>query len=828
MQTKIEIQFKPLRLLIVLFLAAAGLNTAVAQEQRWIRIGESQCFFKDYGSEVELQPNNFLIWPALYGDDQHTTRAKGIWIGATSFNDPVEGKIKTVKVIGSGPRLSDNIYSMVFPKPIKLVGRYYHPTVVVDDQVGTSNILYDELDSLSENLPCDRMIISGLNTSMGVSVTRKILAFTHQDHDNYFIYEYIFKNTGIFNENEDVQEQDLHDFWIYFTYRYAFAGVTTAGTGSNSTWGSFDAEWGSSNLLHNFGPGTPNVHPDYPDMRGFYAWYGPTGGGWGHTLTPEEDWGCPDHEETGVLGSAKYTGVVTLFASKSPETYGTDDPAQPATTAYTGSDGTPTEAAVSQYNESFMQMRYHMMTEGHLDHSQSEAFFTAFGNDGYVTDWNDSNPYRDTNTQGGSSQGQGFGPYTLGFGDSIRIVFAEGVSGLSWESCREVGANWYAYFRDLPTKPELVMPDGSIATDQNEYGYSSFNAYKRAWCDTGADSIMETLNHALSMYSYLYENGEEIPQAPPAPSEFTVQSGGDRIRLTWANNAVGTEGFDGYVIYRSEGSVKDYRTVYKKVKQFDGPDAPHEWDDTTPVRGFDYYYAIQSKTDGSNNNGVPLYSSLFLTLTSVPAQLQRPAIPVTPVAPDADSTSWKSMSSKGAWISGFIYNKYDAVSYTGLIYVCVDAVSGDSAMITPNLNVVQWKLTTSKGEWISGSGYRAYDVVSYNGLTYVCLVTIPSGKGLDLVRVVPNPYDMRARAVQYGEDFQYDRISFFGLPPICTLKIFTERGDLIWEKYHDTSTGDEIWNSQTTYGQIIVSGIYILYVETPDGRSVIRKFVVIR
>jgi hypothetical protein len=29
-------------------------------------------------------------------------------------------------------------------------------------------------------------------------------------------------------------------------------------------------------------------------------------------------------------------------------------------------------------------------------------------------------------------------------------------------------------------------------------------------------------------------------------------------------------------------------------------------------------------------------------------------------------------------------------------------------------------------------------------------------------------------------------------------------------------------------GQIVASGIYILVVETPDGRSVIRKFVVIR
>ena len=219
---------------------------------------------------------------------------------------------------------------------------------------------------------------------------------------------------------------------------------------------------------------------------------------------------------------------------------------------------------------------------------------------------------------------------------------------------------------------------------------------------------------------------------------------------------------------------------------------------------------------------------MFWTLTSLPAHLQRPAVPKTPLPPAADSTSWKIMSDQGVWISGSEYNPYDAISYDDLIYVCVAPVSGDSAMITPNLNVVQWRSTKSKGEWVSGAGYNAYDVVTYDGLTYVCLTTIPGGKGLELVRVVPNPYDMRARAVQFGEDFQYDRIVFYGLPAVCTLKIFTERGDLIWEKYHDDGSGDEIWNSQTSSGQIVVSGIYILYVETPDGRSVIRKFVIIR
>jgi hypothetical protein len=148
-------------------------------------------------------------------------------------------------------------------------------------------------------------------------------------------------------------------------------------------------------------------------------------------------------------------------------------------------------------------------------------------------------------------------------------------------------------------------------------------------------------------------------------------------------------------------------------------------------RGFDYYYYIQSKDDGTQNTvdpGRPLFSSLFWTVTSVQANLRRPAVTST----------------------------------------------------------------------------------------------------LDSIRVVPNPFDIRARAFQFGTKSQYDRIAFYGLPPRCKLRIYTENGERIWERDHVISSGDEYWDSTTSSGQIVASGIYILYVEAPDKPPVIRKFVVIR
>jgi len=137
--------------------------------------------------------------------------------------------------------------------------------------------------------------------------------------------------------------------------------------------------------------------------------------------------------------------------------------------------------------------------------------------------------------------------------------------------------------------------------------------------------------------------------------------------------------------------VKDYRTVYQKVFECNASNAVTTWDDTSATRGFNYYYYIQSKDDGTQNDvkpGTPLYSSMFLTLTSVPAHLLR-----------------------------------------------------------------------------------------------------PSGNLLGEVRVVPNPYDIRSRKWEFGDPNtgttgNIDRIMFYGIPPRCKLKVFTESGTLVWEKDH--------------------------------------------
>jgi hypothetical protein len=784
-------------------------HTSYAQQIKWLRVAELQAFINEIGAEYECEGadcTNNLEWPAQYGvgslAGQHTSRQKGLWIGCRDFDDPVEGKRKSIKVVASGPRDFPDRINQIFPVEFKLLGKFTHPSVIVDGQNASDLNDFDLLDAPPDNtMSADREILVRFNTSMGISVTKRVLSFTNSAHGNYFIYDYTFKNTGIYNEQGAVKQQDLKDVWFFYCYRYAFNGVTTSSR-AGSTWGAFSTEWGSSTLNHDFGD--YRSESGYSGMRGFYAYYGP------NKDSPRpakiEDWGCPNQNKDGWLGAAKYTGCATLYADMSTQNR-VDDPTQPKNTWFLASDSDIMNANVSQYNETYMSQRYGAMSEGH----PAQPHDVVIG-EGYAQDYADSK----RNGGGGTSQGQGYGPYNIAFGDSIHIVFAEAVSGISWEQCRTIGSNWLAWRNGTGT-PNLVMPDGSATTD--------FNDYKRRWVETGRDSIMQSFQRAMVNF----QNNYQIQSAPLPPSTFTVTSGGEKIHLEWMPSDDETRSdFNGYVVYRSQGRVLDYEAVYEKIFECNKSNIANSFDDITAKRGVEYYYYVQAKDDGSQNTvnpGTPLYSSMFWTVTSVGAVLGRPATPATPLPPDEDA-NWKQITDKGEWFSGTDYLAFDAVTYNNMNYVCIVDIAADTT--APDIDKTNWKRTIATGEWKLGSGYGSYSIVAYLNTNYVNQFTISPGKGLECVRVVPNPYDIRARLFQFGDISHYDQIAFYGLPAVCKLKIFTERGDLIWEKDHTNTRGDDYWNSQTSSGQIVVSGIYILYVEAPGQGSVCRKFVVIR
>ena len=678
-------------ILVVLFLAYADAQPA-GQKVKWMRVGNLRSWFSNLGSELEagrtgndLQQQDGLMWPAQYRY-QDCVAAKSMWIGTTNYDDPVYGITFPYKVVAVGTRGADYL-NEIMPVEWKMVGKFDHPLVVVDGDISTDNFYDDIVDEVDPDLFCDRMIVNRLITSLGISIDRRIYAFSRQNHDNFFIYDYTFKNTGMINLNGDVIERTLTDVVFHLQYRYAIGHEAFR----NGWAASNNINWGRNIVNHVIGPHLPNDESG-SEIRAQYSWYGP------HSQAPvdwEGDWGCPNYTKGGALGAPQYVGTVVLHADTGPQIK-TNDMMQPFTTKFLGND-TENES-FNQYNSVVMERYYERISAGH----PAETHAQTVGN-GYADTWGGD--------AGGFAQAHGFGPYDLEYGDSIRIVIAEGVNGINRIKSIEVGDNWFNH----DGSSTLPLPSSGTTTDADEY--------KMKWVQTGVDSLLSTFGMAVNMFNDNYN----INHPPSPPKLFEVKSGGDRIILSWeGDDAESHPYFDGYAIYRS---ISKSDTTYEKIFECNRSDLVNRYEDMSALRGFDYYYYIVSKDDGTQNQvkpGVPLLSSKFYTMTNKPAYLRRPA-----------------------------------------------------------------------------------------------------GAELKEIRVVPNPFHLKSRSIQFGVDAP-DRIAFYGLPPECTIRIFTERGDLVDVIEHVDGSGDELWNSMTSSRQMIVSGLYIAHFETPTGEAAIKKFTIVR
>ncbi len=673
------------------------------QEFKWIRVGDLRSFYSNAGAEIEFcrftsavseTQNDGLRYPAQFTFQDHSV-AKSLRIGATNYADAVSGETYAHKVVSAGTRTA-YMETELMPYEFSLTGKFPSPLVVVDGLTGSNNFIQDILDDVDADQAPDRIIENNLHTSMGVDVKRKILGFSQENHDNYMIYEYVFKNTGVIDSDGTLNTQTLNDVMFHFQYRYGFAFEAFR----NGWVTSASASWGRNTVNHTVWEDPTNGDP----IRAQYSWYGPVSPSPGYAA----DIGAPNHTGGAVMAGTQYVGIVTLHADTAPGDQ-TNDTNQPTTTMYLGSDRDA--QGVNQYSADLMTRKYEFMTAGHPELTHAEQV-----DNGFADVWGID--------AGGYAQGQGFGPYTLNPGDSIRIVLAEAIAGISREKNLEVTANW----NDESGSYEL--PDGSTTSDAN--------TYKNAWVQSGVDSLFQTFR----MAKLCFENDYVIPQPPPPPTTFTVNSGGDRIILEWSNESATAPGFDGFAIYRAMNRAD---TIYTKIWECDAANVAYTYSDETPARGFDYYYYIVAKNDGSANDlypGLPMESSKHFTMTSVAANLKRPA-----------------------------------------------------------------------------------------------------GENLEDIRVVPNPFDIRSRALQFGEENNLvDRITFFDIPPLCNIMIYTERGDLIEKISHTNGTGDEYWHSITSARQLVVSGVYIAVFEVtedyrdPDtqellfskGESTYRKFTIIR
>jgi len=95
--------------------------------------------------------------------------------------------------------------------------------------------------------------------------------------------------------------------------------------------------------------------------------------------------------------------------------------------------------------------------------------------------------------------------------------------------------------------------------------------------------------------------------------------------------------------------------------------------------------------------------------------------------------------------------------------------------------------------------------------------------------VVPNPYK-RTAAWQEGEP----KVVFANLPAQCTIRIFTVAADHVATLHHgpteprSTTPTSTTWDLVSDSGKVIAPGIYIFYIESPDGFQQTGKMIVAR
>ena len=726
--------------LLIVFISREGLNAQVPGSlEKRVRIGTLQSHFTAYGFEwgwVEGTGFVGVQWPAdyLFQDNAVIERA---WVAAENFVDADEDNWDSYGVYFD----ESNVGTTVFPVVHEQIARFEMPVVYVDG-IDITSPYKNEVDIYDESIIPDRIVNNIVNTRLGLTMRKRIFAFSQQYHDDYFIKEYTFINTGNVDYDDDIElNAPLQGVRIGWGVRYSTCREGATKYDSEQTWGKFS--WVTKR-----GDLSPNDYPSHAGERITEAnpiveWLrcGFTWAGQSNVRTEWDNIGAPDINGNGRLCAPQHAGIVTIHVDKAV-TDRSDDPYQPAVLGWHASDAFyPIADQLSVVDPNGMKLVYSVLS-GEPCGGPSNGGTNRFYEDNISSITDKLSPWTLHNDIGGTSIWICYGPFDIPHGDSIQIVEAEAVNGLCREMCEQIGARWLEAYNNPSDTGPFPLPQGSIAGD---HGTTTTNkdVYKNAWVYTGWDSIVQTFGRAKRNFDADYQ----IPQPPFPPPVTEVVSGGDRITISWTSSPSENEAdFGGYRIHRAVGKPDTtYEDIFACGFNTDHPEIVHSYEDTSPVRGFAYYYYLEAFNDGSNNTSGEtnpmgsLYSSRFYTRTTEPAFLRRAA-----------------------------------------------------------------------------------------------------GLSLKDIRVVPNPFNIKARTMQYPAE--YDKIGFLNIPAYCTIKIYTERGDLIQTIEHRDGSGDEFWNSVTSSRQVVVSGVYIAYFEVTDdytdpvtgrllykkGDNTYRKFVIIR
>lgn len=574
----------------------------------------------------------------------------------------------------------------------------------------------------------DQIIETTYKNVLGVDVHTKLLFWSQSFNDNYLIIDVELTNTGVdhigIGGDTTVVEDTLHNFYFSMSMGNANNYYSTGISPSLPGRPNYEYLW-----QHYYG----SRQDDSMRVFYFYSADDPQKAG--------DDMGAPVPTQNGRLMFTDITFYSILHASQLPfldQAQDVDDFLQPRVTYI----GTETKIPNPQPGEDpYGSKNYWAISGGFSKRSPMPGSDSThmINNDELGTS-NFSSFLGGTIASVNSKNFCSFGPYQFPPQHKLRFVYAVGIAGIGFEKAKEIGEKWLkGTLEDPPNMPDPVtgwlpsnfaFPNNATEADKR----------KARWISMGIDSMMLTAWRA----KWNFENGYQIPQAPPPPETFDIRGSGleDGVFLNWKNpQAESLPNFEGYRILRR---LTNQDSVFYEIIYSSGPEdkaSEHEFLDTSVISGAPYYYYLQTKAKIGEND-----------LTADP------------------TTRGKIMYS--------------------------------SRLLIPNLNSVRPPKHSSED--------------------------------MSQIRIVPNPYNINDPLVTqlYGQEGINGRvINFYNLPPVVTIKIFTENGDLVKTIEHNEpvdENGLKYWDMITDNQQIISSGIYIAVFQKPTGETSFQKFIVVR
>ncbi|MCK9209469.1 MAG: hypothetical protein M0P61_01400 [Ignavibacteriaceae bacterium] len=558
-----------------------------SQEIKYMSVGSLHNWYSDIGSEIEVSgpvktQQDGMQWPAIY-TYMDIQAWKGMWIGAKNFGDPKIGFV-TEKVIHVGPRVFGK--GEVFPISFYMKSKYEKPLLQVKGEV-TYGKPYT-VDEVDPTMPWDREIVTVVGTQIGLTMTRRVFQFQNQYHENYIVNDFVYKNTGdIDGDLTTIERKDstLNDVVVFFQYRLAPCELTRYVIGNPTGWGmnsTYDARGdGKTSSISGW------EKPGENQIRAQYVWHGKY-----PPFVDYDNLGGPiwktalyitAGDTTGRLGAPQFAGIATLHADKSTSDQ-SDDTNQPSTTKTFESDGN-LQSQNDAYNTSKMTDEYTFMTSGH-----DVRHLDKIGETNPIMPTKDpASPF-----QGGASMGNGYGPYTIKYGDSIHIVFVEAVAGLSYEKSIEVGRQYKA------DKNALV---------------------KNTAFFTGKDSLFQTFKRAIANYQANWQS-PEVLKTPAPVSSFSADASPRSVGLKWSLYNENDPDITGFEVYRAIGRVD---SNYHKIAELDK--SIRSYNDYSAPSSIDSYYYIVTIGQNFPGDAALNISAGKLQSNRFYSQLYNPALP---------------------------------------------------------------------------------------------------------------------------------------------------------------------------------------------------------